>query len=107
MAGNKRLACRIIPVHAKAAGDFAKWGGLLYSAPVIPVSTLCSTVFARGGGQIPPPLHSFRNYRHSAGMGSGRALPCGPIQSGRAPGAHTTARVEPHSGSPRQQWHPI
>ena len=61
MAGSKTTACRLIPVHGKAVGDVANWGGLLGSAPVMPVSTLRSDVFARRGGQIPPPLHSFRN----------------------------------------------
>ncbi len=61
MMGNKTTACRLIPVHGKTVGDYAEWGGLLGRAPVMPVSTVRGSTFARRGGYIPPPLHSLRN----------------------------------------------
>ena len=51
----KTTAVRIIPAPGKKAGDSVEFGGLLGRAPVMPVSTFDSSVFARRGGQIPPP----------------------------------------------------
>lgn len=57
----KTTAVRIIPAPGKKAGDFVKFGGLLGHAPVMPVSSFNSSVFAKRGGQIPPPIQSLTN----------------------------------------------
>ncbi len=61
MINNKTTGARIIPVHGKRVGDYAEFGGLLGSAPVMPVSRLASHVFARRGGRIPAPIRSLTN----------------------------------------------
>jgi uncharacterized protein (UPF0210 family) len=38
-----------------------EFGGLLGSAPIMPVSTFSSAEFIRRGGHIPAPIHSLRN----------------------------------------------
>ena len=57
----KTTAVRIIPAPGKKAGDFVEFGGLLGRAPVMPVNPFDSSVFARRGGQIPPPIQSLTN----------------------------------------------
>jgi uncharacterized protein (UPF0210 family) len=57
----KTTAVRIIPAPGKKAGDSVEFGGLLGRAPVMPVSRFNSDVFARRGGQIPPPIQSLTN----------------------------------------------
>ncbi|MGB9813667.1 MAG: PFL family protein [Thermovenabulum sp.] len=57
----KTTAVRIIPVPGKKAGDWVEFGGLLGRAPIMPVSTLDSSVFVRRGGRIPPPIQSLTN----------------------------------------------
>jgi uncharacterized protein (UPF0210 family) len=61
MVNNKTTAVRLIPVPGKKAGDWARFGGLLGSAPVMAVHTAGSGAFIGRGGRIPAPLHSFRN----------------------------------------------
>jgi len=58
---NKTTAVRIIPVYGKGVGDSAHFGGLLGSAPIIPVQGFDASGFIRRGGRIPAPVHSFRN----------------------------------------------
>ena len=58
---NKTTAVRIIPVPGKKVGDIVEFGGLLGSAPVMPVNSFSSSVFIRRGGRIPAPIHSLRN----------------------------------------------
>ena len=58
---NKTTAVRIIPVPGRGVGDLVDFGGLLGSAPIMPVSTFSSDVFIRRGGRIPAPIHSLRN----------------------------------------------
>ncbi|MDT5296459.1 MAG: uncharacterized protein QOJ76_3339 [Acidobacteriota bacterium] len=58
---NKTTAVRIIPVPGKDVGDTVEFGGLLGSAPVMPVNKFSSDVFIRRGGRIPAPIHSLRN----------------------------------------------
>jgi uncharacterized protein (UPF0210 family) len=58
---NKTTAVRIIPVPGKDVGDMVEFGGLLGSAPVMPVNKFSSDVFIRRGGRIPAPIHSLRN----------------------------------------------
>ena len=61
MINNKTTACRLIPVVGKGVGEEAVFGGLLGSAPIIPVHPYSSEAFAARGGRIPAPLHSLRN----------------------------------------------
>jgi uncharacterized protein len=61
MINNKTTAVRIIPVHGKAVGDSAEFGGLLGTAPIMPVSTLRNDVFVRRGGRMPAPIRSLTN----------------------------------------------
>lgn len=58
---NKTTAVRIIPVPGKDVGDMVEFGGLLGTAPIMPVNKFSSDVFIRRGGRIPAPIHSLRN----------------------------------------------
>lgn len=58
---NKTTAVRVIPVYGKTVGDMAEFGGLLGSAPIMNVSKFSSADFVNRGGQIPAPIHSFKN----------------------------------------------
>ncbi|MCL2339295.1 MAG: PFL family protein [Actinomycetia bacterium] len=58
---NKTTAVRLIPAINHQAGDILEFGGLLGSAPVMPVNGHAGTVFARRGGRFPAPLASLRN----------------------------------------------
>ncbi len=58
---NKTTAVRIIPVPGRDVGDIVEFGGLLGSAPVMPVNAFSSADFIRRGGRIPAPIHSLRN----------------------------------------------
>ena len=58
---NKTTAVRIIPVPGRDVGDMVEFGGLLGSAPVMPVSAFSCAEFIRRGGHIPAPIHSLRN----------------------------------------------
>src|SRR5256884_6579255 len=58
---NKTTAVRIIPAPGKDVGDMVEFGGLLGSAPIMPVNKFSSDVFIRRGGRIPAPIHSLRN----------------------------------------------
>jgi hypothetical protein len=61
MVNAKTTAVRIIPVPGRKAGDVVDYGGLLGSAPVMPVHPWSSAVLARRGGQVPAPITSLRN----------------------------------------------
>ena len=58
---NKTTAVRIIPVPGRDVGDMVDFGGLLGSAPIMPVSSFSCDGFIRRGGRIPAPIHSLRN----------------------------------------------
>jgi uncharacterized protein (UPF0210 family) len=58
---NKTTAVRIIPVPGRVVGEMVEFGGLLGSAPIMPVNAFASTDFIRRGGRIPAPIHSLRN----------------------------------------------
>lgn len=58
---NKTTAVRIIPAPGKKVGDIVDFGGLLGSAPVMPVNPCLSHDFILRGGRIPAPMHSLRN----------------------------------------------
>ena len=61
MVNNKTTAVRIIPVKGKTVGDSVDFGGLLGSAPIMPLHTGSASEFIARGGRIPAPLHSLRN----------------------------------------------
>ena len=61
MINQKTTAVRIIPAVGKKVGDTVEMGGLLGSAPVMPVHTESSGSFIRRGGRIPAPLNSLKN----------------------------------------------
>ena len=58
---NKTTAVRIIPAPGKNVGDTVDFGGLLGTAPIMPVNRWGSGDFIARGGRIPAPLHSLRN----------------------------------------------
>lgn len=58
---NKTTAVRIIPVPGKEVGESVEFGGLLGTAPVMPVNSFACADFIRRGGRIPAPIHSLRN----------------------------------------------
>ena len=61
MVNQKTTAVRLIPVIGKKAGDHAEFGGLLGSAPIMPVNQFRCDEFVDRGGRIPAPVHSFKN----------------------------------------------
>ena len=61
MVNSKTTAVRIIPVEGKKVGDMIEMGGLLGSAPVMPVHEASSADFIARGGRIPAPLQSLKN----------------------------------------------
>ena len=61
MVNSKTTAVRIIPVEGKTVGDVVEMGGLLGSAPLMPVHTESSADFIARGGRIPAPLQSLKN----------------------------------------------
>ncbi len=58
---DKTTAVRIIPVYGKNVGDMVEYGGLLGSAPVMPVRNISSKNFVLRGGRIPAPVRSLTN----------------------------------------------
>ncbi len=61
MINNKTTAVRIIPAPNKTVGDSIEMGGLLGTAPVMPVHKESSFDFISRGGRIPAPLQSLKN----------------------------------------------
>ena len=61
MVNNKTTAVRLIPAKGKTVGDRIDFGGLLGSAPVMPIHEGSAEEFISRGGRIPAPLHSLRN----------------------------------------------
>ena len=61
MVNTKTTAVRIIPAPNKVVGDRVEMGGLLGSAPVMPVHGEGSDDFIARGGRIPAPLQSLKN----------------------------------------------
>jgi uncharacterized protein (UPF0210 family) len=61
MINKKTTAVRIIPVPGKQVGDLVEFGGLLGSAPVMPVHDFSSEAFIARGGRIPAPIQSLTN----------------------------------------------
>jgi len=61
MINTKTTAVRIIPAPGKKVGDMVDMGGLLGSAPVMPVHPEASELFVARGGRIPAPIQSLKN----------------------------------------------
>ena len=61
MVNSKTTAVRVIPVEGADVGDMVEMGGLLGSAPVMPVHEASSADFIARGGRIPAPLQSLKN----------------------------------------------
>ena len=61
MVNSKTTAVRIIPAPGKVVGDTVEFGGLLGSAPVMPVHPQNAEAFIARGGRIPAPLQSLKN----------------------------------------------
>ncbi|MEE3468058.1 MAG: PFL family protein [Eubacterium sp.] len=61
MVNQKTTAVRIIPAQGKKVGDEVEFGGLLGSAPIMPVNTFSCDDFILRKGKIPAPIHSFKN----------------------------------------------
>ena len=58
---NKTTAVRIIPVPGREVGEMVEFGGLLGTAPIMPVNKFSSDQFIHRGGRIPAPVQSLRN----------------------------------------------
>jgi len=61
MINQKTTAVRLIPAPGKVVGDTIEMGGLLGSAPVMPVHPESAAAFIARGGRIPAPLNSLKN----------------------------------------------
>lgn len=61
VVNTKTTAVRLIPAIGKSVGDELEFGGLLGSAPVMPVHEFSSARFINRGGRIPAPMHSLKN----------------------------------------------
>ena len=61
MINTKTTAVRIIPVPNKNVGEEVEFGGLLGSAPIMPVKEYSSSEFIKRGGRIPAPLQALKN----------------------------------------------
>ncbi len=61
MVNSKTTAVRLIPAPGKAVGDLVEFGGLLGSAPVMPVHSESAAAFISRGGRIPAPMQSLKN----------------------------------------------
>ena len=61
MINTKTTAVWLIPVIGKGVGEHAEFGGLLGSAPIMPVNKYACDEFVNRGGRIPAPIHSFKN----------------------------------------------
>ena len=61
VVNNKTTAVRLIPAPGKHVGDQVEFGGLLGSAPVMPVHTESAEAFVARGGRIPAPMQSLKN----------------------------------------------
>ena len=61
VANTKTTAVRIIPAYGKKAGESVSFGGLLGTAPIMPVKPYSPAKFIHRGGRIPAPIHSLKN----------------------------------------------
>ena len=61
MVNSKTTAVRLIPAVGKTVGDRVDFGGLLGSAPVIPLHPGSAADFVKRGGRIPAPIQGLKN----------------------------------------------
>ena len=61
MINCKTTAVRLSPAPGKQVGDMVDFGGLLGTAPVMPVHGESAADFIARGGRIPAPMHSLKN----------------------------------------------
>ena len=61
MINNKTTAVRLIPAVGKTVGDRVDFGGLLGSAPVMPLHSGSAAEFISRGGRIPAPIQGLKN----------------------------------------------
>ena len=61
MVNTKTTAVRLIPAPGLQVGDMVDFGGLLGSAPIMPVHDESAADFIARGGRIPAPMHSLKN----------------------------------------------
>ena len=61
VVNTKTTAVRVIPAYGKNVGDSVDFGGLLGTAPIMPVRNYSPARFIRRGGRIPAPIHSLKN----------------------------------------------
>ncbi len=61
MVNSKTTAVRLIPAIGKTVGDHVDFGGLLGSAPVMPLHRGSAAEFVSRGGRIPAPIQGLKN----------------------------------------------
>ena len=61
IANNKTTSVRVIPVPGKRAGQTVHFGGLLGTAPIMPVAKKAAFNFINRKGRMPAPIKSLRN----------------------------------------------
>ena len=61
MVNTKTTAVRLIPVPGKGVGERVEFGGLLGSAPIMPIHPESPAEFIARGGRIPAPMQSLKN----------------------------------------------
>lgn len=61
IANNKTTSVRVIPVPGKRAGQSVHFGGLLGTAPIMPVTKNASFDFINRKGRMPAPIKALRN----------------------------------------------
>ena len=61
VVNTKTTAVRVIPAVGKTVGDSVDFGGLLGTAPIMPLRPYSPAKFISRGGRIPAPIHSLKN----------------------------------------------
>jgi uncharacterized protein (UPF0210 family) len=61
MINRKTTAVRVIPVPGKRVGDRVEFGGLLGTAPIMPLHRWSAEKFIARGGRIPAPIQALNN----------------------------------------------
>ena len=61
VANTKTTAVRIIPAYGKTVGESVDFGGLLGTAPIMPLRPYSPARFINRGGRVPAPIHSLKN----------------------------------------------
>ncbi len=61
VVNTKTTAVRVIPAFGKKVGESVDFGGLLGTAPIMPVREYSPAKFIHRGGRVPAPIHSLKN----------------------------------------------